>query len=30
VLDAALSFQVRPDRFEVVKEKQRRDFANMK
>ncbi|GAB4818102.1 hypothetical protein N2152v2_005148 [Parachlorella kessleri] len=30
VLDEVVSFQVRPDRFEVVQEKLARDFANMK
>lgn len=30
VLDKALAFEVAPDRFEVVKEKKAKDFANMK
>jgi hypothetical protein len=30
VLDEVVGFQVRADRFEVVKEKQARDFANMR
>jgi insulysin len=30
VLDRALGFEVAPDRFEVVKEKKAKDFANMK
>ena len=30
VLDKALGFEVVPDRFEVVKEKKAKDFANMK
>lgn len=30
VLDRALAFQVLPDRFQVVKEKKQKDFANMK
>lgn len=30
VLDKALGFEVAADRFEVVKEKKAKDFANMK
>lgn len=30
VLDRALEFEVLPERFEVVKEKKAKDFANMK
>lgn len=30
VLDRALAFEVLPERFEVVKEKKAKDFANMK